>query len=59
MRRLLVLILLVPGCLACVGCGGQPDPRDRPDFVDTTDPNVAADMLDSDRPAANTPGGRR
>ena len=38
---LLLCFLLV----ACVGCGGKPDPRDRPDFVDDTDPSMATELL--------------
>lgn len=46
MRKLLVVMLLVSWCLPCIGCGGKPDPRDRPDFVDTTDPDTVGGMLD-------------
>ena len=53
MRRLFVFLVLVPCFLPVFGCGGKPDPRSRPDFVDTTDPDVAADMLDADRPQQN------
>jgi hypothetical protein len=53
MQKILVLLLvLAPACLAVVGCGSKPDPRDRPDFVDTsTNPSAAADALNADRPA--------
>jgi hypothetical protein len=51
MRRVFALLLLLPCLLPVFGCGGgKPDPRSRPDFVDTTDPSAAADMLDADRP---------
>jgi len=50
MRSLLMLMLLTVCLMPCVGCGGKPDPRDRPDFVDTTDPDVAADMLKEPAP---------
>ena len=38
---LLLCLFLVP----YVGCGGRPDPRDNPDFVDDTDPNMATEAL--------------
>ena len=39
MRILLILLLCLPMC--GVGCGqSKPDPRDREDFVDTTDPSM-------------------
>ncbi len=51
MRQLALLLVLLPCLMAVPGCGGgKPDPRSRPDFVDTTDPSAAADMLDADRP---------
>ena len=50
MRRLLMLLVLLSLSLPILGCGGKPDPQDEPGFVDTTDPDVAADMLDADRP---------
>lgn len=57
MRCLYLLTLLGILFVPFVGCGGQPDPQDREDFVDTSDPNVAADMLtdpaaDPKKPAA-------
>jgi hypothetical protein len=52
MRRTLVLLLvLVPSWLSILGCGGQPDPRDEPGFVDTSEnPSLAADALKDYRP---------
>jgi hypothetical protein len=46
-------LLLVP----CLGCGGgRPDPRDREDFVDTTDPDaVLQEMQDTEGGGAQKP----
>ncbi len=55
MRSLLMLVLLTFCLMPCVGCGGKPDPRDRPDFVDTTKPDVAADMLEAPGAAPKKP----
>ena len=38
---LVSLVLLVP----YAGCSNRPDPRDREDFVDDTDPNMATEAL--------------
>ena len=49
MRSLFALLLLLPLLMPCVGCGGgRPDPRDRPDFVDDTDPSMAAETLNAE-----------
>jgi len=52
---LLLCLLLVP----YVGCGGgKPDPRDRPDFVDTTDPgSVVVPSAAPGKAPAQPPGG--
>jgi hypothetical protein len=64
MRRILMLLFTLSALLIpCVGCGGgRPDPRDRPDFVDDTDPDVTAEMLEptgpqgaEEKPAAEKP----
>ena len=40
MRMLIVLMIASPFMAFASGCGnGKPDPRDRPDFVDTSDPS--------------------
>ena len=47
-------LLLVP----CLGCGGgRPDPREREDFVDTTDPNVALEAMEDTEPGAGGASG--
>lgn len=46
MRSLLTSMLLGFLLVAYAGCGGTPDPQDREDFVDTTKPDVAAEMLE-------------
>jgi hypothetical protein len=46
MRRVLVLLLLVPLFAFVVGCGeSKPDPRERADFVDTSDPSTVIDTM--------------
>ena len=68
MRSLFALLLLLPLLMPCLSCGGgRPDPRDRPDFVDDTDPDMAVETVDTeagmgapkDEPAApkDEPGG--
>lgn len=38
--RLLLGTLMLLICVCATGCGeSKPDPRDRPDFVDTSDPS--------------------
>ena len=59
MRKFLALLVLLPLCLPILGCGGGPDPQSDPDFVDTSDPDVAADMLDADRPQPEGQSGSR
>jgi hypothetical protein len=46
MRRIFMLLLTFSALLMpCVGCESKPDPRDRPDFVDTSDPSKVGGML--------------
>ena len=58
MRRVFVLLLALSlSLLPCLGCGeSKPDPRDNPDFVDDSDPNVTLDMMEADA-AETAPGG--
>ncbi len=57
MRILMVLILL---CfpLSFAGCGqSRPDPRERPDFVDTSDPSAVGDPAPATgAPSETAPG---
>jgi hypothetical protein len=47
-------LLLVP----CLGCGGgRPDPREREDFVDTTDPDAALQEMEETDPDAGGASG--
>lgn len=48
MRSVFVLVIsLSLVVLPCLGCGGgKPDPRDDPDFVDTTDPMMIGDLAE-------------
>ncbi len=47
MRRLLVLLMLLLPVLPAAGCGqSRPDPRDNPDFVDTSDPDAIGGMME-------------
>ena len=43
---LVVSLLLLP----VAGCGGRPDPREREDFIDTTDPSSVVDQMDAPAP---------
>lgn len=46
MRLLLVLLMLLLPVAATAGCGqSKPDPRQRPDFVDTSNPDTVGDMM--------------
>jgi hypothetical protein len=47
MRRVLMLLVACSALLTpFVGCGqSKPDPRKRPDFVDTSDPSKVGGML--------------
>ena len=53
--RLIACMLVMMGLgLPCIGCGeSKPDPREREDFVDTTDPSAV--MQTMDKPAEDTP----
>ena len=51
MRYLLGGLLIVVGAIGCSGETKPPDPRTRPDFVDTTDPTKVT------MPALPAPGG--
>lgn len=57
MRKLFMFAILSMLLVPFVGCGGQPDPREREDFVDTTDPDAAADMLTDPSTDPKTPAG--
>ena len=48
MRRFIALLFLLSTLVIWSGCGGKPDPRDDPDFVDDTDPSVTGTMLNDD-----------
>ena len=54
MRRVLVLLMLLPLMGSVIGCGeSKPDPRERADFVDTSsDPNAVLQTMEApaDRP---------
>jgi hypothetical protein len=53
MRRVFMLLLTLSALLIpCFGCESKPDPREREDFVDTTDPSAVGGMLDDTRPGA-------
>lgn len=59
MRRMATLLLTASLLLVpCLGCGGgRPDPRDREDFVDTTDPDaVLQEMQDTEGGGGEKPG---
>lgn len=42
MRYLLGGLLILVGVTGCSSGNKPPDPRDRPDFVDTTDPSMVS-----------------
>jgi hypothetical protein len=49
MSKLVALLLLLLLMLPLAGCGSsKPDPRDRPDFVDTSDPSSIGGMAPRD-----------
>jgi hypothetical protein len=48
LRCLLLIALTVSGCCV-VGCG-KPDPRKRPDFIDSTDPRAGIEELKKSLP---------
>jgi hypothetical protein len=53
MRKILLLLILLPLIIPVVGCGGgKPDPRQREDFVDTSDPSTVINTMGdpADRP---------
>lgn len=53
MRRIFAWLMLLPLMFLLIGCGGgTPDPRDRPDFVDTSDPSAVLNPMgdQEDRP---------
>jgi hypothetical protein len=49
MLRRLLLIALTVSASCVVGCG-KPDPRKRPDFVNTTDPRARVEELKKSLP---------
>jgi hypothetical protein len=52
--RFAILSVLLLGAACLTGCGEKkPDPRERPDFVDTTDPS----KVSLPKPGAPGPGG--
>ena len=58
MRSVFVLLMLLLSLvvLPCLGCGkGKPDPRDRPDFVDTSSDPMAVGGLSEDPNAKSAP----
>jgi hypothetical protein len=53
MRRALTLLVAMSALLMpCFGCESKPDPREREDFVDTTDPSA----LPALEPTTGAPG---
>jgi hypothetical protein len=53
---LLLMISLTPAVAALVGCGEEkPDPRSRPDFVDTSDPSKIQMLPSNPNQPANQP----
>lgn len=49
MRRVFMLLVTLSALLwPCFGCESRPDPRDREDFVDTSDPSSVGGMLEKD-----------
>ncbi len=40
-----VILLIAGGLLAGIGCAKQEDPRDRPGFIDTSDPSKVRDTM--------------
>jgi hypothetical protein len=58
--RSLATLLLAASLLVvpCLGCGGdRPDPREREDFIDTTDPDAALQEMEEPGPGGGEPAG--
>jgi hypothetical protein len=55
MKKCLSLLLLA-GFVAALGCAKEPDPRSRPDFVDTSDPSKVMETM-KQPPNQPKPGG--
>ncbi len=46
MRRIFAWLMLLPLMFPLMGCGSStPDPRQRPDFVDTSDPSTVINTM--------------
>jgi hypothetical protein len=49
MRSIIALLFVVSLLLLpCAGCAGKEDPREREDFVDTTDPDAVMQSMESE-----------
>jgi hypothetical protein len=58
MRPLFAVLTLCFTVLSVIGCGGEskPDPRDRPDFIDTSDPGATSLYTEDDFKQGRPPG---
>ncbi len=61
MRNVIKCFLLCALFFPCfIGCGSsRPDPRDQPDFVDDTDPDVTIESMDDTAPDASKQGAEK
>ncbi len=45
MRYFFLLVVAVALMIPCAGCGGKPDPRDNPDFIEDPNPDAALEGM--------------